>query len=211
MILTIEVEVTDFLSENTYFYVDDETNHGFLIDPGAQAGRLLQIIAEKNFIIEKILLTHGHIDHMGAVNEIQAALKIPAVMHENGKIYAQNSTKNLSRFIVEEDYKLNDVNFFPEGEIISLEKNPDFSLKLIAAPGHTSDGAVFYDEKNNLAFVGDTIFKMGRGRTDFPGGNEKILVETIAQKIFKLPDETILLSGHGEPTTVAAEKIFFGL
>ena len=184
MILTIEVEVTDFLSENTYLYIDDETFHGFLIDPGAQAEKILRIIAEKNFAIEKILLTHGHIDHIGAVNEIQDALKIPAVMHENGKIYAQNPTKNLSRFIIENDYRLSNVDFFPEGEIIALEKNPDFSLKLIAAPGHTSDGAIFYDEKNNLAFVGDTIFKMGRGRTDFPGGSEKILLETIKKKSF---------------------------
>lgn len=209
MILTIETEVTNFLFENTYFYIDDKTFHGFLIDPGAQAEKILKIIDEKNFVIEKILITHGHIDHIGAVNELQAALKIPAVMHENGKIYAQNPTKNLSRFIIEADYKLNDVNYFSDGEIISLESNPDFNLKLIAAPGHTTDGAIFYDSKNNLAFVGDTIFKMGRGRTDFPGGSEKILIETIKTKIFTLPDETVLLSGHGEPTTVKAEKIFF--
>lgn len=209
MILTVEVKVTDFLTENTYFYIDDETLRGFLIDPGAEAEKLLQIIDEKNFVIEKILLTHGHIDHIGAVNEIQEKLKIPAIMQENGKIYAQNPTKNLSRFITETDYKLSDVNFISDGEIISLEKNPDFSLKLISAPGHTSDGAIFYDEKNNLAFVGDTIFKMGRGRTDFPGGSEKILLETIKTKIFTLPDNTILLSGHGEITTVAFEKNFF--
>lgn len=209
MILALEVEVTDFLSVNSYFYVDDESNHGFLIDPGAQAEKILQVIEEKNFTVEKILLTHGHIDHIGAVNEIQNALKIPALMHENGKIYAQTPTKNLSAFITEENYKLNDVNFISDGEIISLEKNPNFNLKMIHAPGHTTDGAIFYDEKNNLAFVGDTIFKMGRGRTDFPGGNEKTLIETIKTKIFTLPDETVLLSGHGEPTTVKAEKIFF--
>ena len=209
MILTVELEIADILVENSYFYVDDKTLHGFLIDPGAQPEKILQIIAEKNFVIEKILLTHGHIDHIGAVNEIQSALKIPAVMHENGKIYAQNPTKNLSRFIIETDYRLNDVNFIPDGEVVALEKNSDFNLKLIAAPGHTSDGAIFYDAKNNLAFVGDTIFKMGRGRTDFPGGNEKILIETIKKKIFTLPDETVLFSGHGEPTTVAAEKFFF--
>lgn len=208
MIQIIEVEVTDFLTENTYFYIDDETRHGFLIDPGAQAKKLLQLIDEKNFLAEKILLTHGHIDHIGAVNEIQRKLKIPAFMHENGKIYADNPTKNLSSFIIEEDYKLNDVIFIPDGEIISLEKNSDFNLKLIAAPGHTTDGAIFYSEKNNLAFVGDTIFKMGRGRTDLPGGSEKILSETIEKKIFTLPDETVLLSGHGEPTTVKAEKNF---
>ena len=209
MILTLEVSVTDFLTENTYFYIDDKTQHGFLIDPGAQAEKILQIIEEKNFTVEKILITHGHIDHIGAVNEIQNALKIPAFMHENGKIYAENPVKNLSPFIIEKNYTLNDVNFLSDGEIISLEKNPDFYLKLISAPGHTTDGAIFYDEKNNLAFVGDTIFKMGRGRTDFPGGNEQILIETIKTKIFMLPENTVLLSGHGEFTTVKAEKYFF--
>lgn len=209
MIMTVEVEVTDFLTENTYFYIDAKTLHGFLTDPGAQADKLLQIIEEKNFVIEKILITHGHIDHIGAVNEIQSKLKIPAIMIEGGEVYAKNPTKNLSRFIIEQDYKLNDVNFLSDGEIISLEKNPDFGVKIISAPGHTADGAIYYDEKNNLAFVGDTIFKMGRGRTDFPGGNEKTLLETIRTKIFTLPDKTVLLSGHGEFTTVQAEKIFF--
>ena len=208
MIITVEVIVTDFLTENTYFYIDDKTLHGFLIDPGAQADKILEIIHEKNFVIEKILITHGHIDHIGAVNDIQAELKIPAIMIEGGEIYAQNPTKNLSRFIIESDYKLNDVIYIADNENITLEKNFDFGVKIISAPGHTTDGAIYYDAKNNLAFVGDTIFKMGRGRTDFPGGNEKILLETIQNKIFTLPDETILLSGHGEFTTVKAEKVF---
>ena len=205
MIITVEVEIVDNFFENTYFYIDDKTLHGFLIDPGAQADKILEIIHEKNFVIEKILITHGHIDHIGAVNDIQAELKIPAIMIEGGEIYAKNPTKNLSRFIIESDYKLNDV---ADNENITLEKNFDFGVKIISAPGHTTDGAIYYAAKNNLAFVGDTIFKMGRGRTDFPGGNEKILLATIQKKIFTLPDETILLSGHGEFTTVKAEKVF---
>ena len=208
MIITVEVEVADNFFENTYFYIDDKTLHGFLIDPGAQADKILEIIHEKNFVIEKILITHGHIDHIGAVNDIQAELKIPAIMIEGGEIYAKNPTKNLSRFIIESDYKLNDVIYIADNENITLEKNFDFGVKIISAPGHTTDGAIYYDAKNNLAFVGDTIFKMGRGRTDFPGGNEKILLATIQKKIFTLPDETILLSGHGEFTTVKAEKVF---
>lgn len=209
MVLQVEVETSENFYENTYFYVDDKTLHGFLIDPGGQADKILRIIEDKNFTVEKILITHGHIDHIGAVNEIQSALKIPVYMHENGKMYAQNPTKNLSRFIIEQDYKLGEVNYLAEGEIIVLEKNPDFSLKVIYTPGHTTDGVIYYDEKNSLAFVGDTIFRMGRGRTDFPGGNENVLIESILTKIFTLPDETVLFSGHGESTTVGNEKVFF--
>lgn len=209
MILRVEVDVESLMTVNTYFFVDDETRHGFLIDPGSQAERLLKIISEKNFVIEKILLTHGHFDHIGAVNQLQAELKIPALMQENGKNYASNPAMNLSRYTVEREEKLNDVNFISDGTIISLEKNPSFSLKMIHTPGHTTDGAIYYSEKNSLAFVGDTIFKMSYGRTDFPGGNFSELMNSIRTKVLTLPDETILLSGHGEETTVADEKIFF--
>ena len=207
MVLT--VEVGEMIVENAHFFIEDESLHGFLIDPGAEAEKLLQIISEKNFVIEKILLTHGHFDHIGAVNEIQDKLKIPVFAHELGKDYLFNPTKNLSRFTIETEMKLGEVNFLADGDFVSLEKNPDFNLQLIHTPGHTTDGATYYSKKNNLAFVGDTIFKGSFGRTDFPGGSFEILMQSIKQKIFALPDETILYSGHGEVTSVGYEKKFF--
>ena len=105
------------------------------------------------------------------------------------------------------DIVLDEVNFLDDGAEISLSEN--FSLKLIAAPGHTTDGTIYYSEKNSAAFVGDTIFRGSIGRTDFYGGNLAQLQDTIMEKVFKLPDDTILLSGHSEPTTVADEKYFF--
>lgn len=208
MVLT--VEVCGMIPENTHFYIDDESLHGFLIDPGAEAERLLQIIAEKNFVIEKILLTHGHFDHIGAVNEIQDKLKIPVFAHELGKDYLFNPEKNLSLF-TDTEIKLGEINFLADGDLICLEKNPEFNLQLIHTPGHTTDGATFYGKKNSLAFVGDTIFKGSFGRTDFPGGSFEILMQSIKTKIFALPDETILYTGHGENTSVGYEKRFFTL
>ena len=204
MVLT--VEVGEFIPENTYFFIDDESLHGFLIDPGAEADRLLQIISDQEFVIEKILLTHGHFDHIGAVEEIQNKLKIPVFMHENGKDYAFNPTKNLSRFTIETEMKLGEVDFLADGAIIALENNPDFNLKLIHTPGHTTDGAIFYNSKYQIAFVGDTIFKGSFGRTDFPGGNFKTLINSIKTKIFTLPENTLLYNGHGDFTTVKQEK-----
>ncbi len=209
--MVFSVEVGEMIPENAHFYIDEESLHGFLIDPGAEADRLLKIIAKKKFVIEKILLTHGHFDHIGAVTEIQNKLKIPVFAHENGKDYLFNPIENLSLLTGEKEIKLGEVNFLSDGDIVSLEKNLDFSLKLIHTPGHTTDGATYYSEKNNLAFVGDTIFKGGFGRTDFPGGNFETLIQSIKQKIFALPDETILYSGHGEVTSVGYEKKFFSL
>ena len=207
--MILNVEVADVMSVNAYFYIDDKTSHGFLIDPGAEADRLLKIIAERNFVVEKILLTHGHFDHIGAVEEIHGKLNIPIVMHENGKDYVFKPSWNLSPYTLEKDLKLGEVNFLPDGTFIATEVNPDFGVKLIHSPGHTTDGAIYYSAKDKIAFVGDTIFKNGFGRTDFPGGNFETLMDTIRTKIFTLPEDTKLFCGHGESATVGDEKKHF--
>jgi len=204
MILPVEVDISDVMQENAYFYVDDETRHGFLIDPGAQADELLKIIAREKFTIEKILLTHGHYDHIGAVNELQRALKIPACMGKGGIFYAEDTANNGSKFF-EREIILDDVTLLDAGEIVS-SANPNFKLEVIVAPGHTLDGTIYYSAKDSAAFVGDTIFFGGHGRTDLAGGSERDLITTIRDKVFALPDDTLLLCGHGKPTTVAVEK-----
>ncbi len=205
--MVLPVEVAGIIETLAYFYIDNETQAGFLIDPGAEPERLLEIIREKNFEIEKILLTHGHFDHIGAVEKIRDEWKIPVAMHENGKKYVSNPDWNLSaNFGL--DIKISGVDFLPDGSEIALKKNPAFKVKLIAAPGHTEDGAIYFSEKDEVAFVGDTIFCGSVGRTDFPGGDENILRNTIKTRVFTLPDETLLLSGHSNPTTVKNEKLY---
>ena len=199
------VEVFGVIEENAYFFIDDETRHGFLIDPGAQADKLLKIIDERGWTIEKILLTHGHFDHIGSVNEIQRALKIPVCMSKRGVEYAKDPAINCSAF-VEEPIILDDVTCLDDYSEIFLAANKNFSVKLIPAPGHTADGAIYYSEKKSVAFVGDTIFCGSYGRTDLPGGDFGELMKTIRDKILTLPAGTILYTGHGSPTTVAAEK-----
>ena len=204
MILPVEVDISDVMQENAYFYIDDETRCGFLIDPGAQPDELLKIISERKFTIEKILLTHGHYDHIGAVNELQRALKIPVCMGKGGIFYAEDTANNGSRFF-EREIILDDVTILDGGEIVS-SANPNFKLTVIVAPGHTLDGTIYYSAKDSAAFVGDTIFFGGHGRTDLAGGSERDLMKTIRDKVFALPDDTLLLCGHGSPTTVAVEK-----
>ncbi len=203
--MILQVEVFEVIPTNAYFYIDAETNHGFLIDPGAESEKILQIIAEKNFKIEKILLTHGHYDHIGAVNEIQRKLKIPACMQKNGKIYAENPDWNLSSNFGAE-MTLQNVTYLDDDSEIFLNANKNFSLKIIPVAGHTTDGAIYYSKNDSVAFVGDSIFLGSFGRTDLPGGNEEILFSNIKQKILTLPAETILLSGHSPATSVEIEK-----
>ena len=203
--MILQVEVHGIFATNSYFYIDDETKHGFLIDPGAESKKLLKIIKDKNLTIEKILLTHGHFDHIGAVAELQDALNVEVCMQRNGVDYVKNPVWNLSQYF-NLNMTLDDVKYLDDGTEIKLNANPNFKLKLIALPGHTTDGAVYYSENDKTAFVGDSIFLNSFGRTDFPGGDEQTLYDNVKQKILTLPDDTILLSGHSEPTTVGNEK-----
>ena len=129
---------------------------------------------------------------------------IPYFIHEQGKIYLTNPNYNLSAYFGE-DITLTQADFLKEDALITLENNA-CTLKLLHTPGHTLDSSIFYDKVNQLAFVGDTIFKASIGRTDFPGGNLQTLKESIYHKIMTFPPETILYSGHSAPTTIAAEK-----
>lgn len=203
--MILQTEVRGILETNAYFYIDDETRHGFLIDPGAQADELLKIIDEHGWTIEKILLTHGHFDHIGAVPELQARLSVEVCMQRNGRNYAKNPAWNLSAYFGD-DMTLDSVTYLDDFSEITLSANSTFGVKLIPLAGHTTDGAIYYSAKDSVAFVGDSIFLGSYGRTDFPGGDEEILFTNLKAQVLTLPEDTVLLSGHSSPTTVANEK-----
>lgn len=202
--MILQAIVTGYIPTNAYFYIDDASKHGFLIDPGAQADKLKAIAEEKGFVIEKILLTHGHFDHIGAVNELQKAWGAEVCMQENGRDYAENPDWNLSSQ-TGHGITLQDVTYLPDNAIITLAANPEHKLQLIAVPGHTTDGCTYYSEKDGVAFVGDSVFYESYGRTDMPGGDEETLLKNAAQRIMTLPKETILLPGHDDRTSVEHE------
>ena len=202
MVLTVPVK--GYFEEYCYFYVSDSTRHGFIIDPGAQADQLLDIIKDNGLVIEKILLTHGHFDHFGAVEELREKLNCHVLAHEKADLFLLNPLMNLSRQCVG-DMIIRDTVKFKDGDTIALDEA--HSLRVIYTPGHTP----LYNEKERIAFVGDTIFKESIGNYTFPGGNKDLLIQSIMERVFTLPDDTVLYSGHSEPTTVGAEKRFYGM
>lgn len=199
------VPVTDVFTTNSYFYIDETTRHGFLIDPGAEPQRLKQIIKDKNYVIEKILLTHGHFDHTGAVEQLCEMLNVPYFIHKNGEQFLKSTHFNLSQYC-HRNVVLNNARYFNDGDFISLKSNSNVKLQVIHTPGHTPDSVVFYDKKENIAFVGDTIFKGAIGNSEYPLGCGQELGASIINKIFTLPHETVLYSGHSDKTTVGTEK-----
>ena len=198
-------EVRGVFETNAYFYIDDDTRRGFLIDPGAQADLLMNIIDKRGWTIEKILLTHGHFDHIGAVPELQARLKIPVCMQKNGRDYAESPVWNLSSYFGA-DMTLDNVTYLEDFGTVTLSANKNFGVQVIPLAGHTTDGAIYYSADDSVAFVGDSIFQGSYGRTDFPGGDETALFKNLKARVLTLPEDTVLLSGHSAPTTVANEK-----
>jgi glyoxylase-like metal-dependent hydrolase (beta-lactamase superfamily II) len=203
MIYTVPVK--GVFETNCYFCIDEATKHGFLIDPGAQGQALSNLIRRQGWRIETILLTHGHFDHTGGIATLRRELHIPVMAYENADLYLLNPVKNLSRHCGP-DITVTGAEFFHDGDVLSLEANPSCSLRALWTPGHTEDSVIFYSEKEKTAFVGDTIFRGSIGNSSYPGGNREQLVHSITYTIFSLPEETTLLSGHSEPTTVGAEK-----
>lgn len=208
--MVAEIPVKGYFEENAFFYIDDITKHGFLIDPGAQGKKLLEIIRENGWTIEKILLTHGHFDHTGAVNEIRQVLDIPVLAHERADEYLLDAKRNLSA-LCGPAVIVRDVSYVRDLDIIELEANPRASLQVLYTPGHTTDSVVFYSSRDKVAFVGDTIFKGSIGNYQYPGGSLRDLEKSIIDKIFALPDDIVLCSGHSGQTTVGTEKRRYGI
>lgn len=200
-----ELQVQGIFAENTYFYIDAHTGSGFLIDPGAQAGLIHDVIVHNGWTIEKILLTHGHFDHMGAAETLGRQLHAPIYIYPEDAPYLTDTRLNLSggwnQPVVIDHYEE-----LYDGEILRLKANSGFYLKVIHTPGHTPGSVTFYAPEENAAFVGDLLYQHGPGLTNFPGGNRRELENSIITKIFTLPDDTVLLSGHSSPITVGQEK-----
>ncbi len=200
-----ELTVYGVYAENCYFYIDEVSKAGFIIDPGAQAGVILDVVNRNGWKIEKILLTHGHFDHLGAAEILREKLVAPIYVYPDDSRYLTDPRLNLSanspQIITVPHYEE-----LYDGEIIRLKENSGFYLKVIHTPGHTPGSVTYYSEKEKAAFVGDLFYDHGPGLTNFPGGNRSVLEASIINKIFTLPDDTVLLSGHSSPITVAQEK-----
>ncbi|MDE5887748.1 MAG: MBL fold metallo-hydrolase [Muribaculaceae bacterium] len=199
-----ELQVTGVYTTNTYFYIDSHSKAGFLIDPGAQAGLIYDAIVRNGWKIEKILLTHGHFDHFGAAEVLREKLVAPIYIYPEDASYLTDPYLNLSG-----NYGGIKVTHYEElydGEEIRLKENNGFYLKVIHTPGHTPGSVTFWSPEEKAAFVGDLLYQHGPGLTNFPGGNRRILEQSIIDRILTLPEDTVLLSGHSSPITVAEER-----
>lgn len=186
-----------------YFIVDDDTGHAILIDPGAQPELFLRAAEERGWVVDKILLTHGHFDHMGAAGKLRDAWNAPIYAHSISPMYLEDPQLNLSASHGL-DITLDGTYALADGDVVTLDSAPDIRLEVMHVPGHTNDSVAYKLNGTNIVFVGDTVYDGGPGLTIFPTGNTAELRQSIDTRILTLPSATQLLSGHADPTSVAS-------
>ena len=195
--------VTPFQQNASIIYCSN-TNKCAIVDPGGDIEILLEIAKNNNLIPEKILLTHGHIDHAGGATELSEILKVEIHgPHIEDKFLLDELQKQGEMFGLPSKDCKPDV-WLDEGDIVELG---DEKLDVYFCPGHTPGHIIFYNEANKLALVGDVLFNGSIGRTDLPGGNHDQLINSVKDKLWPLGKEIEFIPGHGPMSTFEAERL----
>lgn len=189
------------MGTNCYVIWDEKSLEAAVIDPGFEDQRIMDIIEENRLNVKYILLTHGHFDHLGGVQQIKLLTHAKVLIHENDADCLSEPRRNLS-VLAGMSMELEPADgFLKEDETITLG---DIVIRVINTPGHSKGGVCLLAE--NYLFAGDTLFNSSIGRTDFADGDLPELLNGIASKLFILDDSTRVLPGHGEDTTIGYEK-----
>lgn len=186
---------------NCYIIFSQDSKAGIIVDPGGDTDDLIKVINDNNIELKYIVLTHGHGDHIGGVAELKSKFNIPLLIHEADSELLKDGNKNLSNIM-----GVGSVELIPDKTIKDGDEILFGELKAIVlhTPGHTKGGICL--KINDQLISGDTLFKGSIGRTDLLGGSYEELIDSIKNKLLILPGETIVLPGHGQPSTIKVEK-----
>ena len=198
------IQPVTLFQQNASIIYCSNTNKCAIVDPGGDIEILLEIAKNNNLIPEKILLTHGHIDHAGGATELSEILKVEIHgPHIEDKFLLDELQKQGEMFGLPSKDCKPDV-WLDEGDIVELG---DEKLDVYFCPGHTPGHIIFYNEANKLALVGDVLFNGSIGRTDLPGGNHNQLINSVKDKLWPLGKKIEFIPGHGPMSTFEAERL----
>ena len=187
---------------NCYFVYREGSSKVIFIDPADYGDQIFQAMKNNGFEVAAILLTHGHFDHIWGCSKLRQLTSAPVYAYEGEEHVLLSSDLNVSAgagraCTVKANILLKD------GEEVTIE---GMTFKLIATPGHTKGSCCYYFEEADMLISGDTLFEESVGRTDLPTGSMSTLVRSVKDKLFVLPDDTVVYPGHGDSTTIGHEK-----
>ena len=201
--MILEMLTVGPFQENCYIIGDEQTGIGALVDPGDEAARIALAVEQTGLDIGQIIITHTHIDHVGAVAALADEYACPVLMHAEAEpMLQQLPTQGMMmglRFgkVPTVDRHIEDEEVLEVGGL---------GLRSLYTPGHAPGHLAFYLEDEGLVLSGDALFAGSVGRTDLFGGNMDLLMRSINERLLTLPDETRVLSGHGPETTIGEER-----
>ena len=190
------------VATNCYLIINKETKEALLIDPADNALRISNVIEENVCTLKAILLTHGHFDHIMALNELKKRYNVPVYAHEEEEDVLKQSSLNMSGMIGQIYTTQADI-YVKDGEHLKLA---GLDIIVLHTPGHTKGGVCYYLPEEKVLMSGDTLFHCSIGRTDFPKGSMSQLVRSVKEQLFVLPDDVQVYPGHDSVTSIGYEK-----
>ena len=200
MIKVIAVPVGP-LETNSYIAVCNQTKEAVIIDPGFDIEYIRAQIDQCAASVSAILLTHGHFDHCSALGGITEIFSAPVYMHRDDIPYVAEAQNHSRMYGISVPHVPLPDRFIDDDDTITFG---ECTLRVIHTPGHTPGGVCFYTP--DILFAGDTLFSESVGRTDLPGGSFEAISTSIKEKLYTLPDDTVVYPGHGLATTIGKEK-----
>jgi len=202
MLKIYQVPLGDYQT-NCYVITVDE--RCLIVDPGDEAHKIFTYIKSNNLIPVAILLTHGHFDHIGALEEVKAKYDVPVYVHKREVEFLQNPNVNLSIQAGRKAIEITDLTSYNIIESDCELNLMDVDFSVLHVPGHSPGSVAFYNKQDGVVISGDALFKGSIGRTDLIYGDHNELINSINTKLFILPADTIVYSGHGPATTIEEE------
>ncbi|WP_319637457.1 MBL fold metallo-hydrolase [Pacificispira spongiicola] len=202
-IKAVIVPVTPFQQNCSVIWCED-TKKGAVVDPGGEIDRILDAAQQQGVIIEKVLLTHGHLDHCSAARVLADRLGVPLEgPHKDDAFWIDRLPDDCAKYGFPEGKAFTPDRWLDEGDTVTVG---DCEMAVYHCPGHTPGHVVFHDAEDGIAWVGDVLFQGSIGRTDFPKGDGPTLVRSIVEKLWPLGDETVFVPGHGPLSTFGQER-----
>lgn len=199
--IRVEALVTGLYEVNTYLLIND-AKEAFVVDPGYDALDIIDAIDTLGLTLKGILLTHGHADHIGALDDIRKKFDVSVYMNSKDSCWAFSSVNSLPGYEKVQEFPADNLVFVKDGEEIQLGED---KLKVLETPGHTPGCVCYIDDGSKQIFTGDTLFMRSIGRTDFPGGNMADMMASL-KKLLSLDDSYVVYPGHGDSTTIGDER-----
>jgi len=200
----IERLVVGDLQTNCYLVGDEATREGIVIDPGGNADLIIEAIERLRLKVKWIVNTHGHFDHVLANREVMQATAAPLAIHPDDASMLTNPLRGFALFAGHIQPSPPASVSLTDGMVLELGA---LKLRVLHTPGHSPGSTSLWCAEEKVVFDGDVLFNQGIGRTDFPGGSYKVLLQSMRDKLFTLPDDTVVYSGHGPQTTIGFERI----